>query len=143
MSAPPPSLPWPRGGSGVDIASGCNHSSCEDPTPRGGSFEICQACYTSGKTCTDPSHPLTLYLAYRKAQGVLTVYDTREVSCDRCKKAITDPVCYHCKKCAGGNFDICSDCYSTGSGCGNPKHSLLKLLLLDKASSSLKPSGTA
>ena len=37
--------------------------------------------------------------------------------------------CVDCTKCAGGKFDICVDCYSTGSGCGDPKHAMLKLLL--------------
>lgn len=73
---------------------GCDHESCKAPTLGDGSFEMCQDCYISGKTCNDAKHPLTMYLAYRRPESAQTVYGSSHVFCDRCHKDITDPVCY-------------------------------------------------
>ncbi|KAH6876822.1 hypothetical protein B0T10DRAFT_532524 [Thelonectria olida] len=56
-------------------------------------------------------------------------YPNMEVNldCNMCDQAISGPYA-HCKKCDGGDYDICRDCLAQGQTCdGNGKHNLVKV----------------
>ncbi|KAI1069040.1 hypothetical protein LB507_006268 [Fusarium sp. FIESC RH6] len=49
------------------------------------------------------------------------------LDCNVCDQAISGPYA-HCKKCDGGDYDICRDCLAQGQTCdGKGKHSLVKV----------------
>ncbi|KAI8714978.1 WW domain-containing protein [Fusarium sp. LHS14.1] len=50
-----------------------------------------------------------------------------DLECNVCNQDISGPYA-HCKKCAGGDWDVCRDCIAQGETCdGNGEHNLVKV----------------
>ncbi|KAJ8114620.1 hypothetical protein OPT61_g3540 [Boeremia exigua] len=56
-----------------------------------------------------------------------------ELDCNICDQQISGPYA-HCKKCDGGDYDVCRDCLAQGETCeGKGKHNLVKVYPKDGA----------
>lgn len=110
----------------------------EDPTKRKRAVELLELIPATGaKGCEARSAQAFTATAENSLRCLTRLSDSLALFphwwCDLCGKRITSHR-YHCRRCAFGDFDLCTNCFTQGRHCSDHSHYLMEIKCIGGAS---------